>query len=170
MNGTLIDTNAEQSDAGADNDGAGNKKVMNEDKKEKGGKLLYKVHCPECHKAIVDLPRHLRSVHRWKADKARVAKQNFQLRKPRKKILKRRPYRKRICPRCSRILVRLENHLHDFHHIKDKEEYRDLLRRAQYVLEAEEEEVNDKTDQDVRPLKKQNKETIGFEGKTSGRH
>ena len=165
MNGTLIDTNAEQSDAGADNDGAGNKKVMNEDKKEKGGKLLYKVHCPECHKAIVDLPRHLRSVHRWKADKARVAKQNFQLRKPRKKISKRRPYRKRICPRCSRILVRLENHLHDFHHIKDKEEYRDLLRRAQYVLEAEEEEVNDKTDQDVRPSKNKTRKQLVLKGK-----
>ena len=62
-------------------------------------------------------------------------------------------------------MVRLENHLHDFHHIEDKEEYHDLLRRAQYVLEEEEEEVNDKTDQDVRPSKNKTRKQLVLKGK-----
>ena len=94
MNGTSIDTNAEQSDAGADNDGASNKKVMNEDKEENGGKLLHKVNCPECHKPIVDLPRHLRSVHKWKADTSLCCEAEFPALQATEENIKKTPLQK----------------------------------------------------------------------------
>lgn len=82
-----------------------------------------KLVCPVsgCKKAVVHLPRHLRTIHKWSPGKSASALTIFDLRhKPEKKTEKTKPariHRRRVCPvqGCSAVVRRLHNHLQGKH-------------------------------------------------------
>ena len=104
-----------------------------------------KVNCPVggCKASIVNLKRHLVNVHKWEGEKARTARLNFGLRKDFKakhigrRKTKSRIYKRRICPyeMCGRVVKRLDNHLRQFHHVKDFALRKECLTKACYSLE-----------------------------------
>ena len=103
-----------------------------------------KIKCPECSKQIVDLPRHLKTTHKWDAQSAKLARMELGLRKSMKRNAD--PKRKRIhqkyrCPveGCGKIVVRINDHLYKQkpHNLKDNpEEYRRMLALKEPVDES----------------------------------
>ena len=86
--------------------------------------------CPVsgCKKAVVHLPRHLRTAHKWSSGKSVAALSIFNLRfKPEKKTESTKPariHRRRVCPfkGCSAVVRRLHNHLQGKHKLKRTDE------------------------------------------------
>nr|XP_047134363.1 uncharacterized protein LOC124812189 [Hydra vulgaris] len=82
-----------------------------------------KVKCPVCGKFIFHLKRHLITKHKWDEVKAKSARLNFGLNAKRKvltttkKKAKSKIYKRKICPmlHCTKELLRLGNHLRQFH-------------------------------------------------------
>ena len=112
-----------------------------------------KVKCPvpSCDARVKNLKKHLlTNKHKWSEEKALTARQDFGLRQKRKRLppeerkTKERHYRPRICPICGRLLVRLENHLRQYHAIQDHKYRKELLDKAAY--DADENENDDENE------------------------
>ena len=108
------------------------------------------VECPECRRSIIDLSRHLSDVHGWSKDKARTARQNLGLRKKRMRKDTGRVFNPKICPydNCGRVVMRLHNHLRDYHKITDQALYKECLDNALDSLDAEGGEVMESDNED----------------------
>ena len=110
-----------------------------------------RVKCPvrSCVSSVVDLGKHLQNVHKWSSENASSARQNFGLRKPMRRLpdgqrkSKKRYYKRRVCPdmSCGKVVVRLENHLRQYHKIQDPHEGKKLLKIAAFDVSGEENEV-----------------------------
>ena len=108
-----------------------------------------KVKCPvpSCDACVINLKKHLlTNKHKWSEEKALTTRQDFGLRKKRKRLppeerkTKERHYRPRICPNCGRVLVRLENHLRQYLAIQDHKYRKELLDKAAYDADENENE------------------------------
>ena len=100
--------------------------------------------CPlkGCKSRVVDLPRHLRDVHKWTRDKAQKATSNFRMRESyssevvengkAKKWKDYHHHRKCPIPGCYSIVKRLSHHLKHVHKEirKDSLEYKAALKEA----------------------------------------
>ncbi|XP_065679754.1 uncharacterized protein LOC124809067 [Hydra vulgaris] len=98
-----------------------------------------KVKCPKCDRPIVNLKRHMMSVHELDKAQAKAARVNFGLNITKKSVsesYKKRKYVRRQCPMFSCALApkRLENHLKQYHKL-DKERVKRYLLKACPLLE-----------------------------------
>ncbi|XP_065674717.1 uncharacterized protein LOC136091282 [Hydra vulgaris] len=98
-----------------------------------------KVKCPKCDRPIVNLKRHMMSVHKLDEAQAKAARVNFGLNITKKSVsesYKKRKYVRRQCPMFSCALApkRLENHLKQYHKL-DKERVKRYLLKACPLLE-----------------------------------
>lgn len=99
--------------------------------------------CPLCKDEVTNLPRHLQSrKHGFSKKKAKLALQDYQLRKPytyahkKNNPCKKKDYhRRRICPYpgCKKRIINLPEHLQKVHRIERSREYYNLLRSAVVV-------------------------------------
>ncbi len=111
-------------------------------KTQKAGKQKTQVLCPvkDCKKKVIDLIRHLTSVHDWDKDEAKVARGKFDLRKQR--ILKednvRKNYKKMVCLliTCQQIVKRLRNHLSQTHKIRDNEVLKRMMSASKAYIDV----------------------------------
>eukprot|EP00112_Aurelia_sp_Birch-Aquarium-sp1_P005236 Seg1593.2 transcript_id=Seg1593.2/GoldUCD/mRNA.D3Y31 product="hypothetical protein" protein_id=Seg1593.2/GoldUCD/D3Y31 len=98
-----------------------------------------RVVCPVdgCEKSIIDLIRHLKSVHKWDEKRAVLARGQFGLRKTREIMpgRKRKNYTAKMCPMitCGKTVLRLGNHLRQTHNLSDKSHIKMLVDAGQQV-------------------------------------
>ena len=88
-------------------------------KTNKRGK--HKCPYPNCNSAVVHLRRHMVLSHGWSKKDAKNVLSNFELRKQRKiKNTTTRKFTRMACayPRCTSVVKRIHNHLHDVHKFK----------------------------------------------------
>lgn len=93
----------------------------------KGSRMKKLCPVPNCQAVVVHLPRHLRTVHKWKADRVRVALQVFNLRKryqhstnPQKSKKTTDHRHSRQCPvdKCGAVVRQLSSHLTNYHRLR----------------------------------------------------